>query len=91
MTKGVIDRYKERNFALVVGKDTGRKFLSQAALIQMHCLQTGLTSGFLYGDTLQEIYIILPEELRIKQEIEEDRVHRLLKLLNGAPDTPCIV
>ena len=51
----------ERIFAPVVDKVTVRLFLSQAAVHQMHLLQMDITTAFLYDETLQEIYVVLPD------------------------------
>ena len=103
---GEIDRYKarlvfqhvkrisnvdwEEIFAPVVDKVTVRLFFSRAAALQMKLFQMDVTTAFLYGDTLQEIYVVLPDELRTQEEIENNLVRQLLKSLYGTPDAPRI-
>ena len=36
----------------------------------MHFLQMDVTAAFLHGETLQEVYVILPDEFRTTTEIE---------------------
>ena len=76
------------NFAPVVDKVMVRLFLSQAAVHQMHLLQMDVTTAFLYGETLQQIHVVLPDELRTQEEIEDNLVRKLLKSLYGTPDAP---
>ena len=90
MQNGDIDRYKarlvfqhvkrisnvdwEEIFAPVVDKVTVRLFFSRAAALQMKLFQMDVTTAFLYGDALQEIYVVLPDELRTQEEIENNLV-----------------
>ena len=47
---------------------------------------------FLYTEMLQKIYVVLPDELRIQEGIEDNLVRKLLKSfkLYGTPDAPQI-
>ena len=74
----------------MVDKVTVRLFFSRAAALQMKLFQMDVTTAFLYGDTLQEIYVVLPDELRTQEEIENNLVQQLLKSLYGTLDDPHI-
>ena len=39
-----------------------------------------VATAFLYGKMLQEIYVVLQDELRTQEEIEEHLVRKLLNL-----------
>ena len=74
----------------MVDKVTVRLFFSRAAALQMKLFQMDVTTAFLYGDTLQEIYVVLPDELRTQEEIENNLVRQLLKSLYGTPDAHAV-
>ena len=80
----------DKIFASVVDKVTVRTFLSQAAARGMLLYQMDVTTAFLYGDTLQQIYVLVPDEFCTKEELSQDLVRMLLKSLYGTPDAPSI-
>ena len=80
----------DKTFAPVVEKVTVRTFLSQAAAPGMLLYQMDVTTAFLYGDTLQQMYVLVPDEFRTEEELSQDLVRMLLKSLFGTPDAPRI-